>query len=131
MKVSLKSSARMLILASLLLVVAPSYAETTDQTITVVSHVDIIPASYMKGSEDTAARLFRTESAATQKDVGLVSYVVLQTFEAPNHFTIVETWHDAKAYALHVGSPHTVQFRQGIQPFLGSPFDARVLRQFH
>jgi hypothetical protein len=29
-----------------------------------------------------------------------------------------------------VGSKHTVQFRDEIQPFLGSPFDSRIHRQF-
>ncbi len=48
----------------------------------------------------------------------------------PNHFTIVETWRDEKAYARHVGSDHTVKFRQDIQPFLGSPFDSRIHHQF-
>lgn len=130
MKIRFKLCARTLVLASFLLLVASSYAETTIEPITVVSHVDIIPDSYMAGAEASAARLFRAESAASQKDEGLVSYVVFQQIGAPNHFTIVETWHDAKVYALHVGSPHTVQFRQEIQPFLGSPFDTRVHRQF-
>lgn len=129
MKIRSKLFVRMLVLVSSLLLVVSSYAETKGEPITVVSHVDIIPDAYMAGAEDNAARLFRAESAASHKDKGLVSYVVLQEVGLLNHFTIVETWHDAKVYALHVGSPHTVQFRQRIQPLLGSPFDARMLRQ--
>lgn len=131
MKTRLKLFAGMLFLVSALLPAAFSYAQAKGEPVTVVSHVDILPDSYRPGAENNAARLFRAESAASRKDKGLVSFGVFQETGVPNHFTIVETWHDAKAYALHVGSPHTVQFRQRIQPFLGSPFDARTLRQFH
>jgi len=44
-----------------------------------------------------------------------------------NHFTIVETWHDAKAYEMHVGSEHTVRFRDEIQPFWGSSTPASIV----
>ncbi len=94
------------------------------------SHVDIKPDAYMPQAEENAARLFRAETVATKQEPGLVSYVVLQETDATNHFTIVETWRDAKAYARHVGSDHTVKFRQDIQPFLGSPFDSRIHHQF-
>jgi quinol monooxygenase YgiN len=70
------------------------------------------------------------EIAATKQDAGLVSYTVLQEIGAINHFTIVETWRDVKAYEIHVGSKHTVQFPDKIQLFLGSPFDSRIHRQF-
>jgi quinol monooxygenase YgiN len=76
----------------------------------------------MPKAQENSARLFRAETAATKRDPGIVSYVVLQETQAPNHFTIVETWRDAKAYAPHPGSDHTVKFRQDLQLYLGSPF---------
>jgi quinol monooxygenase YgiN len=106
------------------------HAEDKSGPITIVSHVDIKPDAYMPQAEENSWRLFRAEAAATQQDAGLVSYVVLQQIDATNHFTIVETWRDAKAYEMHVGSKHTVQFRDEIQPFLGSPFDSRIHHQF-
>ena len=99
-------------------------------TITVVSHVDIIPDAYLPQSEENAAALFRAEISATSKDPGLVSYFVLRQVEGGNHFTILETWVDSKAYALHVASQHTISFRRGIQGYLGSPFDARIHQVF-
>ena len=92
--------------------------------------MDIKPDAYMPQAEENSWRLFRAETAATKRDAGLVSYVVLQGIGSANHFTIVETWHDAKAYEMHVGSEHTVRFRDEIQPFLGSPFDSRIHHQF-
>jgi quinol monooxygenase YgiN len=85
----------MVVLVGSLLLVAFLYAQTKGEQITVVSHVDIIPDAYKAGAEESAARLFRAESAASEKDGGLVWYAVFQEIGAPNHFTIVETWHDA------------------------------------
>ena len=106
--------------------------DTEDKSgpITTVNHVDIKPDAYMPQAEENSWRLFRAETAATKQDAGLVSYVVLQQIDATNHFTIVETWRDAKAYEMHVGSKHTVQFRDEIQPFLGRPFDSRIHHEF-
>ena len=100
-----------------------------DEPVTIVSHVDIIPDAHMPQSEETAATLFRTEEVATKQESGLVSYVVLQQTMAPNHFSIVETWRNEKAYDMHLGSAHTVKFRRDIQPYLGSPFDSRMHHQ--
>ena len=105
-------------------------AQAKDGPVTVVSHVDIKPAIFLPMAEENAARLFRAETSATKQDAGLVSYVLLQEVGQQNHFTLVETWRDAAAYARHTGSDHTVRFRDEIQPFLGSPFDARVHREF-
>ena len=105
-------------------------AEEKSEPITIVSHMDIRPDAYMPQAEENSWRLFRAKTAATLQDAGLVSYVVLQEIGATNHFTIVETWRDAKAYQMRVRSKHTVQFRDEIQPFLGSPFDSRIHRQF-
>ena len=100
-------------------------AQTKSEAITVVSHVDIIPDAYKPESEENAARLLRSEVAATQHDAGLISYVVLKENGLTNDFTIVETWHDARSYQVHEGSDHTIKFRTEIQPFPGSPFDSR------
>jgi quinol monooxygenase YgiN len=125
-----KSFAVTLAILSSIFLVSGLDAEDKSEPITIVSHVDIKPDAYMPQAEENSWRLFRAEAAATKQDAGLVSYVVLQETDATNHFTIVETWRDAKAYEMHVGSRHTVQFRDEIQPFLGSPFDSRIHRQF-
>jgi quinol monooxygenase YgiN len=130
MKLGSKSLAVVFAVVSALLLVANAHADEKVRPVTIVSHVDIRPDAYMPQAEENSARLFRAEIAATKQDPGLVSYIVLQETAASNHFTIVETWRDAKAYARHVGSDHTAKFRQDIQPFLGSPFDSRIHYQF-
>jgi quinol monooxygenase YgiN len=129
-KLALTSLVVTLAILSSLFLVSGLNAENKGEPVTVVSHVDIKPDAYMPEAEENAWRLFRAETAATKQDEGLVSYVVLQQIDATNHFTIIETWRNAKAYEMHVGSRHTVQFRDEIQPFLGSPFDSRIHRQF-
>jgi quinol monooxygenase YgiN len=130
MKIVFQSFAVTLAILSFVFLVSGLGAEDQSEPVTIVSHVDIKPDAYMPQAQENAGRLFRAETAATKQDAGLVSYVVLQEIGATNHFTIVETWRDAKAYQMHVGSKHTVQFRDEIQPFLGSPFDSRIHRQF-
>ena len=105
-------------------------AQTKSETVTAVTHIDIIPDASQPQSEENAAKLLQTQTAATQHDAGLVSYVVLQQDGLSNHFTIVETWRDTRSYNLHQGASHTVEFRKGIEPFLGSPYDAREYRSF-
>lgn len=130
MKFIFKAVAVTLTTLSFFFLVSSLYAEDKSEPVTIVSHVDIKPDAYMPQAEENSWRLFRAETAATKQDTGLVSYVVLQEIGATNHFTIVETWHDEKDYEMHVGSKHTVNFRQDIQPFLGSPFDSRIHKQF-
>ena len=105
-------------------------AQTKSEPVAIVSHVDIIPDAYKPQSEENAARLLRSQAAATQHDAGLISYVVLQQNGASNHFTIVETWRDTRSYEMHQGADHTVEFRKDIQPFLGGPFDSREHHPF-
>ena len=130
MRLVCKSFAVTLAILSSVCFVSGLDAEDKGGPITIISHLDIKPDAYMPQAEENSWRLFRAETAATKLDAGLVSYVVLQQIDATNHFTIIETWRDAKAYEMHVGSKHTVQFRDEIRPFLGSPFDSRIHHQF-
>ena len=125
------------LLATLFAVTALTYpislcpAQTNREPVTIVSHVDIIPDAYKPLSEESAARLLRSQKAATLHDAGLISYLVLQQVGASNHFTIVETWRDTQSYDMHQGADHTVLFRNQIQPYLGGPIDSREHHGFH
>jgi quinol monooxygenase YgiN len=105
-------------------------AQPKSEPVTAVTHIDIIPDASKPQSEENAAKLLRTQTAATQHDAGLVSYVVLQQDGLSNHFTIVETWRDTRSYELHQGDNHTVEFRKDIEPFLGTPYDSREYQPF-
>jgi quinol monooxygenase YgiN len=39
---------------------------------------------------------------------------------------IVEVWESQQAFDAHIAAAHTVQFRQQIDPMLGSPYDERL-----
>ena len=106
-------------------------AQTTNEPVTIVSHVDIVPDAYKPLSEENAARLFHSEATATKHDAGLISFVLLQENGLSNHFTILETWRDTRSYEMHQGTDHTIEFRKDIQPFIGSPFDAREDHPLH
>ena len=53
-------------------------AQTTNEPVTIISHVDIIPDAYKPLSEENAARLFHSEATATKHDAGLISFALLQ-----------------------------------------------------
>jgi quinol monooxygenase YgiN len=85
---------------------------------------------YTPQAEENSGRLFRAQTAATKQDAAWFPMSFCRRQVLINHFTIVETWHDAKAYELHAGSEHAVRFRDEIHPFLGSLFDSRIHCQF-
>jgi quinol monooxygenase YgiN len=77
----------------------------------VVTHVDIVPP-------DTAAD--------SRKDKGVVQIEASAQISRVNHISIVEVWQNQKAFDEHVAAAHTRQFRQQIDPMLGSPYDERL-----
>lgn len=100
-------------------------AQAKDEPVIIVTHVDIIPDAYKPLSEENAASLLRSEAAAAKHDAGLISFELLKENGLSNHFTILETWRNSRSYEIHQGADHTIEFRKNIQPFIGSPFDAR------
>ena len=53
-------------------------APQTNEPVTIISHVEIIPDAYKAKSVENAAKLFRSQAAATKQDAGLNSFVFLQ-----------------------------------------------------
>ncbi len=86
----------------------------------VVTYVDVFP-NY---AADTN-KLLQQFAADSRKDPGSVRFEVPRDTERANHFTIVEVWQNKQAYDAHLALDHTKQFRDKIQPGLGSPFDER------
>ncbi len=96
-------------------------AQEPTAPIVVVIHIDAMP-QYTQSTVLLLAH-FRKDSL---QDRGEKDLQVLQEIGHPNHFTLVEKWADQKAYDDHNIAPHTRQFRDQIQPMLGSPFDERL-----
>lgn len=84
-----------------------------------VTHVDVAGRGEVL---DQATSLIREFEADSRKDPGVVRFEVLQQDGHPNHFTIFEVWETRQAFEAHLAAPHTRQFREKLQPLLGSPF---------
>jgi quinol monooxygenase YgiN len=87
----------------------------------VVTHVDIIPPEAAAGT-----KLVQQYVADTRKDKGVVRIDASAEISRGNHISIVEVWQNQKAFDEHVAAAHTRQFRQQIDPKLGSPYDERL-----
>ena len=112
----------MLILAPLSFAgVAMAQEPAAHDMIYVVSHVDIIPPEAAAGT-----KLVQQYVADTRKDKGIVRVEAGSEISRGNHISIVEVWQNQKAFDEHVAAAHTRQFRQQIDPKLGSPYDERL-----
>jgi len=87
----------------------------------VVTHVDIIPPEAAAGT-----KLVQQYVTDTRKDPGIVRVEAGAEISRGNHISIVEVWQNQKAFDEHVAAAHTRQFRQQIDPKLGSPYDERL-----
>jgi quinol monooxygenase YgiN len=87
----------------------------------VVAHVDIIPPETAAGT-----KLVQQYVGDTRKDKGVVRVEASSEISRGNHISIVEVWQNQKAFDEHVAAAHTRQFRQQIDPKLGSPYDERL-----
>jgi quinol monooxygenase YgiN len=104
------------------LVIGPAPGAANDRAIVVLTHVDI------GGRDLDAPALLRRMVEDSRKDEGNVRLDVLQGATRLNHFTIVETWQSQKAFDAHAAAAHTRQFRDTVNPVLGSPMDQRVFK---
>lgn len=86
-----------------------------------VTHVDIIPPQKAAGT-----KLVQQYVADSRKDPGLVRIEAGAEISRDNHISIEEVWENRKAYDDHVAAAHTRQFRQQLDPMLGSPYDERL-----
>jgi len=95
--------------------------QATRDRIYVVTHVDIIPPQ-----KDAGTKLVQQYVTDTRKDQGLVRVEAGSEISRGNHISILEVWQNKKAFDEHVAASHTRQFRQQLDPMLGSPYDERL-----
>ena len=86
-----------------------------------VTHVDVTP-----NYADDAAKLLRQFAADSRKDSGSVRFELLGDLSRKNHFTFVGVWENQGAFNAHLEANHSKEFRNKLQPMLGSPFDERL-----
>jgi quinol monooxygenase YgiN len=87
----------------------------------VVTHVDIVPPSTAAGT-----KLVQQYVVDSRKDKGIVRIEAGAQVSRLNHISIIEVWQSQKAFDEHEAAAHTRQFRQQIDPMLGSPYDERL-----
>jgi quinol monooxygenase YgiN len=98
--------------------------DEADESLCVVTHVDVLPKYTVEGRE-----LLRGFATTSRKDEGAVRVEVFEEIGRPNHSTVVEVWKSRRAYEDHLGSDPVRSYRSKLQPMLGSPFDERLHRQ--
>jgi quinol monooxygenase YgiN len=92
-----------------------------DSKLYVVTHVDLTPNYTADGT-----KLLSQFASESHKDKGVVRFEMLVDVSRKNHFTIVSVWENQAAFDAHLEATHTKQFREKLQPMLGSPFDERL-----
>jgi quinol monooxygenase YgiN len=93
------------------------------QAVYVTSHVDVSPAHV-----DDTIRALRDYVAAARQESGIVRIDAVQEAR-PNHFDVIEVWHDPVAYQAHQVNAATIGFHDQIFPWRGSPFEERLGHQ--
>jgi quinol monooxygenase YgiN len=99
-------------------------AGAADAAVTVVTHVDVVPAGVPKARE-----MLQAQAMTSRKETGNVRFDVLQGVRQ-NHFTVVESWRDERAYQAHIAATHTKTLRdvlQQLSPDAGL-YDERLFR---
>ena len=87
----------------------------------VITHVDVDPQ--FVGQVQPLLNTFVSDSL---NDAGVDTFALVSQTPTPNHFQLVETFKNQKAFDEHVSAPHTVVFRTNTAPFLGAPYDERL-----
>jgi quinol monooxygenase YgiN len=101
------------------LTVGPVTPTSGSRAVVVVSHVDVTP-------NPQVPVMLKRLAEASRPEQGNLRFDVLQHTMRANHFTVIETWRDQKAFDAHVAAAHTRQYRDELQPMTGSPLDERV-----
>jgi quinol monooxygenase YgiN len=80
----------------------------------------------MGANTEVGVALLKPFAADTLKEKDCTRSEILQQDGSPNHFTIVGIWKDRKAFEAHDASAYTKEFREKMQPLVGSPWDERL-----
>jgi quinol monooxygenase YgiN len=96
-------------------------APPSAEAVYVLTHVDVAPPG-------DAVTLLKRLAEDSRGEPGCLRFDVLQHAQRVNHFTILEAWRTRAARDRHVAAMHTRQYREALQPMIGSPLDERLMR---
>lgn len=100
-------------------------AARADETVYVVTYVDVTPSAYAR-----AAELIRTYRAATRTAPGNRSVEALQETGRPGRFVVVEAWDSQASFEAHQTRAAMQHLQDGVVPIAHSPSDRRVHHGF-
>ena len=106
---------------AVLTMLAASLAYGQQDTVYVVTHIDLLPNGVTSG-----VAALKQLTAETTKEKDCIRFEVMQQDGRPNHFTVVGVWKDRKAFEAHDAAPYVREFREKLMPFIGSPWDERL-----
>jgi quinol monooxygenase YgiN len=89
----------------------------------VVSYIEVAP-----GTEARALAALKALRAASEKEEGFVSFLLLQRTTHPNHFALIETWKDNAAREAHLNQPAVKTARNALKAIEAAPYDERPHR---
>jgi quinol monooxygenase YgiN len=101
--------------------VGPADSGSPKGSVIVVSHVDVIPPK-----KDDAIAALNPLADGNRKADGNQRYEVLQQSSRPNHFTVVESWKDRKAYDADRAAATQRDFRDKLATMAGALYDERL-----
>lgn len=87
----------------------------------IVTHIDV----FGPNAVPTTNKLLLDYAAASRKEKGAKRIEVVVQDGHPNHYTVIEVWDTRAQFEEHNGRDYAKQYREKLQPFLGSPFDER------
>ena len=89
--------------------------------VTIISHLDVPPMGIPQLLD-----LMKPFSEGVLKQPGIVTYQILrQTAGARNHFRSYEVWASEKDWEAHNLAKYSQDYRTGMAPLLGTPYDQR------
>ncbi len=90
-------------------------------SVTIVSHLDVPPMGI-----PALLDLMKPFSEGVSKQPGMVTYQILrQTAGSGNHFRSYEVWASEKDWETHNLAKYSQDYRTGMAPLLGTPYDQR------
>jgi quinol monooxygenase YgiN len=92
-------------------------------SLVVVTHVDVIPPR-----KDDGVAAVKQLGDDSRKETGNQRFDVVQQTNRANHFTVIETWKNRRAFEAHTMAPHTRAFRDKLAPMSGALYDERLFR---
>jgi quinol monooxygenase YgiN len=112
---------RLLLAAFSLLFLFTGLTAAAQERLYVVTYVDLMP-----NYADDGSKVLQKYASDCRKEKDIVRFELFHDIGRKNHFTMVGAWENRAAFDAHLEADHTRQFREKLQPMLGSPLDERL-----